>query len=94
MNFLENNESKYKRAKERVNAIKGFYYNLAVYCVVIPCLIFLNYNTTSFPWAIFPALGWGLGLTMHGLQAYDINPLYGKKWEQRKIQELMNDSDF
>ena len=94
MEFLENGKSKYERAKERIDAMKGFYMNLVVYCIVIPCLALLNYYTTDFPWVIFPALGWGLGLTAHGLEAYGHNPLYGKKWEERKIQELMNDNDF
>ncbi len=94
MNYLENNESKYRRAKERIEAIKGFYMNLLAYCIVIPFLAFINYNTTNFPWAVFPALGWGLGLTAHGLGAFGYHPVFGKNWEQRKMNELMNDNNF
>ena len=84
----------YQRAKKRVEAIKGFYGNLATYCIVIPVLIFINYNTTSFPWAIFPALGWGFGVLMHGMEAYGYNPVFGKGWEHRKIKEFMDDDRF
>lgn len=91
--FIE--DKRYEKAKERVEAIKGFYGNLASYCIVIPILIFINYNSgTDFPWAIFPALGWGFGVTAHGLQAFGYNPLFGKGWEERKMREFMDDENF
>jgi hypothetical protein len=87
-------ETSYLMAKERVEALRGFYFSSILYCLFIPILIWINYNTTSFPWAVFPALGWGFGLVVKGLAAYGINPLWGKQWEQRKIQELMNKERF
>lgn len=87
-------EKRYAKAKERVDNIKGFYYNLVCYCFVIPFLIWLNTRTTDFPWAIFPAMGWGLGLTIHGMEAFGYNPILGKNWENRKIKEYMNDDNF
>ena len=87
-------EDRYLRARERVEAIKGFYRNLMTYIIVIPFLIWLNYNTTSFPWVIFPILGWGFGLSMHGLEAFGTNPIWGKRWEEKKIRELMEKDDF
>lgn len=87
-------DKRYQKAKERVEAIKGFYGNLTAYCIVIPFLVWLNWRTTSFPWAIFPTLGWGFGLLMHGMEAYGYNPFLGKRWEERKIRELMEKDDF
>jgi hypothetical protein len=85
---------RYEKAKERVEAIKGFYGNLVSYCVVIPVLAYINYRTTSFIWVIFPALGWGFGLLGHGLKAYGYNPLFGKNWEEKKIREFMEKDNF
>ena len=87
-------EKRYLKAKERVEAIKGFYGNLGSYLLVIPFLWWLNSQTTSFIWAIFPTIGWGIGLTIHGLEAFDVNPLWGRRWEERKIRELMDKEDF
>ncbi len=87
-------EDKYQKAKKRVEEIKGFYSNLMTYLIVIPLLGYLNYRTTDFPWAIFPAVGWGLGLLFHGICAFGFNPLLGKNWEERKIKELMNSDEF
>lgn len=90
--FLE--DKRYERAKERMEAVKSFYGNLVAYCIVIPILIIINFNTTSFPWAIFPAFGWGFGVVAHGMQAYGYNPLWGKSWEEKKMKEYMEDDNF
>lgn len=90
--FLD--DKRYQKAKERVEAVKGFYGNLIAYCIVIPCLAILNYNTTSFPWVIFPILGWGFGLLTHGMEAFGYNPILGKNWEEKKLRELMDKDDF
>lgn len=87
-------EKRYLKAKERVEAIKGFYGNAIAYCIVIPFLWWLNFRTTDFLWAFFPTLGWGFGLTMHALEAFGYNPIWGKRWEERKIRELMEKEDF
>ncbi len=82
-------DKKYARAKQHVSRLKGFYVNLTAYCIIIPLLIALNIFSTSFPWVIFPALGWGLGLFFHGAEVFEWNPFLGRGWEQRKIEELM-----
>lgn len=88
------NEYKFKKAKERVEAIKSFYTNLLVYCIVITCLAVFNYHTTNFPWVLFPAIGWGIGLLGHWAHVYGYNLFLGKNWEERKMKELMNSNEF
>ena len=90
--YLE--DKRYEKAKERVQKIKGFYGNLFAYCLVIPFLIFINVKSGGFPWSLFPALGWGFGLTAHGFEAFGYNPLFGRSWEERKMQEFMDDENF
>lgn len=84
-NKLTENMS-YVRAKERVDKLKGFYGNLISYCCVIPILILINLSTSSFQWFWFPMLGWGLGLSFHAFETFG----YGKSWEEKKIQEILN----
>lgn len=81
-----------EKAKEKVKNQREFYGNLASYCIIIPFLAFINYRTTGwgFMWFLFPLFGWGFGLVMHAMQAFDWNPLLGSNWEERKIKELMN----
>ncbi len=87
-------EKRYAKAKERVKAIKDFYGNLIAYCIVIPFLWWLNLRTTDFLWAFFPTIGWGFGVAVHGMEAFGYNPLWGKRWQERKIRELMEKDDF
>ncbi|WP_445715038.1 2TM domain-containing protein [Flavobacterium sp.] len=86
---IYNENLAYQRAKDKVEQLKGFYGNLISYCVVIPVLIIINLRTSSFQWFWFPMLGWGMGLTFHALETFG----YGKSWEERKINELMNKED-
>ena len=86
---IYNENLAYQRAKDKVEQLKGFYGNLISYCVVIPFLIFINLRTSNFQWFWFPMLGWGMGLTFHALETFG----YGKSWEERKINELMNKED-
>lgn len=83
---IYNENMAYMKAKERVEKLKGFYGNLISYCCVIPFLIFINLRTGGFQWFWFPMLGWGMGLTFHALETFG----YGKSWEEKKIQEILN----
>ncbi|MBT8178077.1 MAG: 2TM domain-containing protein [Flavobacteriaceae bacterium] len=89
-----NKADKYLRAKKKVEEIRGFYGNLTAYLIVIPVLAWFNYRTTDFPWVIFPAVGWGLGVILNGLCAFGYSPILGKNWEERKIKEYMSDNQF
>ena len=83
------NPQRYQYALNRVQRIKGFYTSLMVYLIVIPVLGYINYQSTDFPWALIPAVAWGFGLLMSGMDAFAYHPLLGKNWESRKITELM-----
>ena len=86
--------TKYLRAVERVEEIKGFYSSLIAFCIVIPFLIYINLRySPDFHWFWFPIMGWGFGLTFQGFKAFNFNPILGSDWESRKIQEYMNEED-
>jgi|TARA_B110000285_G_C15027049_1_gene564698 hypothetical protein len=86
-----NADQKYTEAKKRVEKIKGFYNNLVAYCLITPFLIIVNYLTYwEFKWFWFSAIGWCVGVGIHGFMTFGIS----SDWEERKIKELMNnDSD-
>ncbi len=84
-------EERYVRAKKKVDAIKGFYWNLISYCLVIPFLIFINLMTApEYLWFWWPMLGWAIGLAFHAFGVFGGNILFGKDWEERKIKEIMD----
>lgn len=81
---------KYDRAKKHVEELKGFYIHFAIYLIMIPVFIYINFKSTGFPWAIFPIIGWGAGVSGHAMEVFNYNPFLGKNWEERKIRELMD----
>jgi hypothetical protein len=83
---IYNENMAFMRAKDRVEKLKGFYGNLISYCCVIPVLIFINLQSGGFQWFWFPMGGWGMGLIFHAFETFG----YGKSWEEKKIQEILN----
>ncbi|PRX54313.1 2TM domain-containing protein [Flagellimonas meridianipacifica] len=86
------NEAKYIKAKERVAKMRKFYGSLTWYLVVITGLGALNYylNEWSYMWFLWAAFGWGIGLFFQAIKAFNLNPFFGKAWEERKIREYMD----
>jgi|SRR5690606_10715838 len=87
--------NKYIKAKQRVEEEKGFYGNLIAYCIVVPSLSILNYwiDQWEFPWFLFSALGWGIGVFFHAVKVFKWNPIMGKDWENRKLKQFMEEED-
>ena len=90
-----NEETKYIKARKKVEEIKGFYSSLLSFVIIIPFLIFIWYRYTphTIQWFWFPILGWGFGLIVQGLSAFGKNLFLGNNWEERKIQELMKEDE-
>ncbi|WP_139957638.1 histidine kinase [Flavicella sediminum] len=83
--------NKYLKAKKRVDELKGFYWSLASYIVVIPFLAFINYSTYwGYKWFYYPMCGWGVGILIQAISVF----LIGNGWEERKIKELMNKDKY
>jgi hypothetical protein len=91
MEINYNEEDKYYLAKKKVDEIKGFYGNLTSFIVVNIVLIFINlYTSPSHLWFYWPLMWWGIGVIFHGLKVFNVLPVLGKGWEERKIQEIMD----
>jgi len=94
-------KEKYKRAKNRVKEIKGFYWHLFWYLAVN---IFITFGSSikyifrgdsgdidsihlgSFSIWFF----WGIGLAAHWIRVFGKNIIFSKDWEERKIKEYVD----
>ena len=80
-----------EEAKLRAEAKLGFYIHLAVYSGVNVLLFFIWGFTGSFPWFVFPLLGWGVGLLAHYLQAFAqvsvTDRMAEKEYRRLKVQQ-------
>jgi hypothetical protein len=58
-------------AHKRARAKLGWYSHAMVY-IVVNLFIFAisRYGFGSRPWSVFPLLGWGVGLALHGISVF------------------------
>lgn len=70
----------YEHAKSRVQTRKKFYTHVITWVVMSVFFILLNLSTTDYFWAIFPILGWGIGVAFHGIQ------VFSSEWEDVEIE--------
>jgi len=59
-----------RRARRRARAEVGFYAHLMSYLGVMAFLALINILTARYPWFLWPALGWGLGLFSHYMAVF------------------------
>lgn len=92
-NFQE--EERYKAAKKQIKEIKGFYIHLLVYLFVNIAIIAMNTNFTKFGnfgieiTNFYTAFFWGIGLFAHWASVFGAGFFLGKRWEEKKINELL-----
>ncbi|VTU32168.1 2TM domain-containing protein [Variovorax sp. PBL-E5] len=60
-------------ARRRAKAKLGWFSHAAVYLVVNLMLVAFSVASGR-SWAIYPALGWGLGLLLHGISVWAFAP--------------------
>ena len=79
-----------QKALEYVQGLKGFYKHLSTYIVVISGLLLINFLTVPDDnWAIWPAMGWGIGLLFHGIKTFQGFNLFGPEWEKRQVEKRL-----
>ncbi|MDR6300844.1 2TM domain-containing protein [Mesonia maritima] len=90
-----NYEKRYYEAKERVKELKDFYIHLIVYVLVIGFLAVINFgfSNTNYPWFLWPAAGWGIGIAFQAASVFRINPFFDKRWEEKKVQQYLQEEE-
>jgi transcriptional regulator with XRE-family HTH domain len=83
-----------KEALEYVARIKGFYMHLFMYLLF--AIVFLGVFGLAFGFEHPPVrlmmygfAGWGIGVVVHGLHAYEVIDLLGPNWERRMVERRL-----
>ncbi len=88
-------QAAYEKAEQRVKAKLDFYWHLASYVTVIGFLMLVYLATGllpgnyTYPWFIWPMLGWGVGLTFHFLAVFVFNQNGSEQARRRMIEQEM-----
>lgn len=100
---LQNSESKQSTGKpvlsrtelkviSEIRQLKAFYIHLFWFVVVSAMLFLINITTSSkYIWAIWPFLGWGLGVLIHGATIYRPFRRFGANWERDEFEKRLRD---
>ena len=97
MENLNQNSEAYISAQKRLKKLQGFYSHLFVYVIINIVLIVISFNNRHLTLDNFFNLRtfatpffWGIGLFFHAMGVFGSSLFFGKDWEERKIQEIMN----
>ena len=81
-------------AHKRAAAKLGWYVHAAVFVVVNLVLLALSrHGFGSRPWSVFPFLGWGLGLALHGVSVFVLGNGLRERLVQKERARLQRESD-
>ncbi|KAF1078259.1 2TM domain-containing protein [Methanogenium sp. MK-MG] len=80
----------YRRAKAHVQEVRGFYTHFATY-IFINLLLFTVNAVTSWGnwWFYWVTIFWGIGIVMHAASVWGGRHFFGKEWEEKKIQKVL-----
>lgn len=81
------NRKQVKLAYERLAEIKGFYWHLAAFVIVVAGLLTINMTTASDWWVQWVFLGWGIGVLAHAIGIFARKPKFVADWERRKVRQ-------
>jgi transcriptional regulator with XRE-family HTH domain len=77
-------------AFNQVRKLKGFYFHLAQYVLVVSLLTVINALTTPNRWWVqWVIMGWGVGVFFHWLQISERFGLFGSKWEKEQVEKRL-----
>lgn len=87
--------------RRRVKRLAEFYRHVVVFVIVISLLWTANYfmiaaqtkRSIWYWWAMWPTVGWGIGVLAHGLSVLPHLAFFSLEWEEKKVRELMRESD-
>jgi len=97
---------KLRKARRRVEALKGFYKHLLVYIIVNIALFIVRGNVLEFfqiessdksfvkwiDWNILIVpIFWGIGLLFHAAKVFQYRIPIIKKWEERQLKKYMKE---
>jgi signal transduction histidine kinase len=88
---LSDEERIQRRARRRAAAEVGFYAHLQSYLGVIAFLALINAFTTWYPWFLWPAFGWGLGLFFHYMGVFGAQRLKEQYFEPAVAREVQRE---
>ncbi|PTM07942.1 MAG: hypothetical protein DA407_09355 [Bacteroidetes bacterium] len=91
---------KYIEAKKKVKSLRRFYIHLFIFLIINITLLFKlimlekDESLNIFVWLILNVMiTWSIGLIIHARRVFDGKILFSKTYEEKKIQEFMQNDN-
>lgn len=75
---------------KEVRNLRRFYRHLIIYILVMIVLTVINLLTSTYPWVVWPALGWGIGIFSHAIRTFNPWKKFGDEWERKEVEKRLN----
>ena len=77
-------------ALAHVRRVKRFYVHALQYVGTVAALAVINFVTwPGYPWVLWVAFGWGLGLIFDALKVFGSLPFLNGAWERRQVEKYL-----
>ena len=77
-------------ALAHVRRVKRFYMNALQYVGIVGALALINaFTWPGYPWVLWVAFGWGLGLIFEALKVFGNLPFLNGAWERREVEKYL-----
>jgi len=100
----DSKKTAYINAKKKVEALRQFYLHIILFVIVNTIIVILNNDVfqgqgddSAMVALFFSFFIWGIGLVFHGLYVLYVFKMKSnilKRWEEKKIQQLMEKEDL
>ncbi len=88
---MDNDDERREQIAARVRRMREFYTTLTTYIFVNLLLLAINLLTNPHKlWFYWVTVIWGIVLLFQAMKIFTVrNPILGKEWEKRKVEELL-----
>ena len=93
---ITTNETKYRRAQDRVIKLKRFYGRAlrGVIAIIVSGAINYYLNQWEHPWFLWVVFGVSLSIALKAIKLFGTQFIFGRNWEEKKVRELMDRDVF
>ena len=99
MELNKDEEKRLANAKKKVKRIKGFYFHIALYLIVIVLLLY-NFYIMEGPYTneitglnIAIMVFWTIFIILQGITVFKGRLFFNKRWEDRKTEEYLKEKE-
>ena len=96
METYKEDNIRYQQAKREVERLRRFYTHVFIYIAINLVIVYFNYTNLKPGESYFQlknfltAIFWGIGILGHGIMVFSPKTNLVRKWEEKKIRELMD----